>query len=101
MPPRPRAGLIRREVTRVINAGNPSPMTTSSIPEPPTISSLWPPHGNPQRGAVGVAWVELSTGLFQAADVDRDRLADELNRLAPSEVFVGEMAATAEAAGLL
>src|SRR5262249_40581777 len=34
-------------------------------------------------------------------DVDRDRLADELQRLAPSEVLVGEMAATAESAPLL
>jgi DNA mismatch repair protein MutS len=45
--------------------------------------------------------VELSTGLFQAADIHRDRLADELHRLSPSECLVGEMASAAEAAALL
>ena len=45
--------------------------------------------------------MELSAGLFQAADVARDRLGDELARLAPSECLCGEMASTAEAAPLL
>ena len=64
--------LIRREVTRVVTPGT---LTDDNLLDPRQsnhLVSLSPP-GN-SRSAVGVAWVELSTGLFQAADVDRDRL---------------------------
>jgi DNA mismatch repair protein MutS len=37
-----------------------------------------------------LAWADLSTGQFQAADVPRERLADELGRLAPSELLCSE-----------
>ena len=39
---------------------------------------------------VGLAWLDLSTGSFQAADVPRDRLGDELARLAPAECICAE-----------
>ena len=42
------------------------------------------------RRPAGVAWVDLSTGQFQAADVPRERLADELGRLAPAECLYSE-----------
>jgi DNA mismatch repair protein MutS len=91
--------LIRREVTRVVTPGT---LTDDSLLDPRQSNHLvaLASPSNP-RSAVGVAWVELSTGMFQAADIERDRLADELNRLAPSECLVGEMAAGAEAAPLL
>jgi DNA mismatch repair protein MutS len=91
--------LIRREVTRVVTPGT---LTDDSLLDPRAANHLvaLAPLGNP-KAPVGVAWVELSTGLFQAADVKRERLADELDRLAPSEVLVGEMASMAEAAPLL
>src|SRR5262245_37780152 len=90
--------LIRREVTRVVTPGT---LTDDGLLDPRAANHLvaLAPMGG--RGPVGLAWVELSTGLFQAADVERDRLADELDRLAPSEVLVGEMASMAEAAPLL
>jgi DNA mismatch repair protein MutS len=91
--------LIRREVTRVVTPGT---LTDDALLDPRQLNHLvaLAPLGS-ARAPVGVAWVELSTGLFQAADVARDRLADELARLAPSEVLVGEMAGSAEAAALL
>jgi DNA mismatch repair protein MutS len=91
--------LIRREVTRVVTPGT---LTDDSLLDPRSANHLVAiaPLGN-LRAPVGLAWVELSTGLFQAANVPRERLADELDRLAPSEVLVGEMASTAEAAPLL
>jgi DNA mismatch repair protein MutS len=39
---------------------------------------------------VGLAWVELSTGQFQAADIGWDSLADELGRLAVAECLYEE-----------
>src|SRR5262245_23885185 len=91
--------LIRREVTRVVTPGT---LTDDGLLDPRASNYLvaLAPSGS-QRAPVGLAWVELSTGVFRAADVARDRLADELERLGPSEVLVGEMAAAAEAAPLL
>lgn len=41
------------------------------------------------RGRAGIAWVDLSTGRFQAEDVDSTReLYDELTRLSPAECLV-------------
>ena len=76
--------LIRREVTRVVTPGT---LTDDNLLDPRQANHLvaLAPLGQ-RRAAVGVAWVELSTGLFQAADVHRDRLADELGRLRPLRV---------------
>jgi DNA mismatch repair protein MutS len=91
--------LIRREVTRVVTPGT---LTEDGLLDPRQANYLCAlaPRGG-RHGAVGVAWADLSAGLFQAADFARDRLGDELARLAPSECLVGEMAAMAEAAPLL
>src|SRR5262249_7445288 len=43
---------------------------------------------------VGLAWIDLSTGTFQAAVVRATRLADELARIQPTECLVSEGAAT-------
>ncbi len=78
-------GLIRREVTRVVTPGT---LTEDSFLDPRRSNHLvavWA-RGND----VGLAWVELSTGQFQAADVTWPRLADELGRLAPSECVCAE-----------
>ena len=45
----------------------------------------------------GLAWVDLSTGFFSAADVPATRLADELSRLNAVECLYAESFATAVA----
>src|SRR3989440_10214953 len=73
-------GLVRREVTRVVTPGT---LTEDSLLDPRRsnfLVALAPEHG---KGAAGAACVDLSTGQFHAADVPRDKLADELGRLAP------------------
>src|SRR5262245_22474249 len=79
-------GLIRREVTRVVTPGT---LTEEGLLEPRRSNHLVAvaPGG---RDRVGLAWAELSAGRFQAADVPRQRLADELGRLAPSELLLAE-----------
>src|SRR6516225_536103 len=71
---------VRREVTRVVTPGT---LTEDTFLDPRRSNHLAAvyPHGT----QVGLAWVELSTGQFQAADVPWDRLGDELGRLAPAE----------------
>jgi DNA mismatch repair protein MutS len=102
-------GLVRREVTRIVTPGT---LTEDNLLDPRQANHLaalsWPgmpcgrfggsfppnlPGGRSQTkpaSTVGLAWVELTTGLFQAADVPHDRLADELARLAPAELLAGE-----------
>src|SRR5262249_25012058 len=81
-------GLVRREVTRVVTPGT---LTEDELLDPRQANHLvavWSssPGG---RAKVGLAWLDLSTGQFRAADVTWQRLPDELGRLAPSEVLCG------------
>src|SRR5579885_3095474 len=88
---------IRREVVRVVTPGT---LTEDDLLDPQRsnhLLALVPPGG---RTPAGLAWVELSTGLFQAADVLPSRLADEVLRLTPSECLIAEVT-TDEIAGLL
>jgi DNA mismatch repair protein MutS len=78
-------GLVRREVTRVITPGT---LTEDDLLDPRRPNHLLALH--PHRTSLGLAWVELSTGQFMAADIHSDRLADELSRLAPSECLLAE-----------
>src|SRR5262245_16206085 len=73
-------GLVRREVTRVVTPGT---VTEDNLLEPRQANYLAAlrPAGN----RVGVAWLELSMGTFQAVDVPWERLADELARIRPAE----------------
>jgi DNA mismatch repair protein MutS len=92
-------GLVRREVTRVVTPGT---LTEEDMLDPRQSNHLAAMTAPASRGPVGLAWVELSTGLFQAADVDRDRQVDELGRLRPSELLISEAATTsADAAAVL
>ena len=82
-------GLVRREVTRVVTPGT---LTEDDLLDPRQsnhLVALAPPLAGP-RGSVGVAWVELSAGQFYAADIPRERLLDEMARLAPSECLCAE-----------
>jgi DNA mismatch repair protein MutS len=80
---------VRREVVRVVSPGT---LTEDNLLDPQRsnhLLALVPPGG---RTPAGLAWVELSAGLFQAADVSPSRLADEVLRLAPSECLIAETA---------
>jgi DNA mismatch repair protein MutS len=89
-------GLVRREVTRVVTPGT---LTEDELLDPRQanhLASIWAvaapdnPGSAGDQDQVGLAWVDLSTGCFQAADVPWARLADELGRLAPSECLCPE-----------
>ena len=78
-------GLVRREVVRVVTPGT---VTDDELLDPRRANHLaaaWP-----EGERVGLAWADLSTGAFQAADVAWERLADELGRLAPAELLHDE-----------
>jgi DNA mismatch repair protein MutS len=80
-------GLVQRDVTRVVTPGT---LTEDDLLDPRQsnfLVALAPAHG---KGPTGAAWVDLSTGQYQAADIPRGKLADELGRLAPAEVLYSE-----------
>jgi DNA mismatch repair protein MutS len=85
-------GLVRREVTRVVTPGT---LTEDDLLDPRRPNHL---AALAARGPLlGLAWVELSTGHFQAADLPWPRLADELGRITPAEYLYAE----SDAVGLL
>lgn len=78
-------GLLRLEVVRVVSPGT---ATEEELLDPRRANHLvavWP-----QDELIGLAWADLSTGAFQAMDIPWPRLADELDRLAPSECLYPE-----------
>src|SRR5262249_8604024 len=78
-------GLVRREVTRVVTPGT---ITEDELLDPRKANHLAALHHG--GGRVGVAWVELSTGTFCAADFPPEKVADEVARLAPAECLGAE-----------
>src|SRR5258708_27963181 len=78
-------GLVKREATRVVTPGT---ITEDDLLDPRRLNYL--AALCPRGPIMGMAWVELSTGQFEAADLPAERFADELARLASSECLVAE-----------
>ncbi|MEM7316261.1 MAG: DNA mismatch repair protein MutS, partial [Planctomycetota bacterium] len=88
--PKQAKGLVKREVTRVVTPGT---LTDDGLLDPREFNFLaatvfGKPLNRTGIQTVGVAWVELSTGVFFATSVGADRLGDELARIGPAEVLV-------------
>jgi DNA mismatch repair protein MutS len=89
--PDPKKKIIHREVNRIVTPGT---VTDDSLLDPRApnhLVAVVPGKGN----TFGVAWADLSTGSFTAADVPGPRLPDELARLNASECLFAEHAAAA------
>src|SRR5262245_21175816 len=80
-------GLVKRDVTRVVTPGT---VTEDELLDPRAPNHLAAVYDG--SGAVGLAWVDLSSGRFFAADLPLERIGDELARLAPAECLVAEAA---------
>lgn len=84
-------GLVRREVTQIVSPGT---VTDQSILDPAISNYLCAAvrggAGGEQTDTIGIAWVELSTGQFVAACLDRARAQDLAERLSPSEILLPE-----------
>jgi DNA mismatch repair protein MutS len=89
-------GLVRREVTRVVTPGT---LTEDGLLDPRRPNRLLAVCAQP--ATIGLAWVDLSTGEFTAADVAQDRFEDELTRLVPSECLLPEREIESSVAGRL
>jgi DNA mismatch repair protein MutS len=83
--------IIRREVNRVVTPGTVTEDELLDPRRPNHLAALV----RAKTGRLGLAWADLSTGQFSAADLDDDVLADELGRLAIAECLLPEDAADA------
>ena len=85
--PRQAKGIVKREVTRVVSRGT---VTDDSLLEPCTANFLLALAASPTKDACGLAWIDVSTGRFEATVTTAERLGDELARVAPVEILVRE-----------
>ena len=79
--------IIRREVTRVATLGTVTEDELLDARRPNYLAALVRAKGT---GRLGLAWADLSTGAFSAADVADDRAADEVLRLGVAECLLPE-----------
>src|SRR5262245_40810113 len=83
-------GIIRRDVVRVVTPGT---VTEDALLDPRRPNHLVALQFG--KNGYGLAWLELSTGEFLAADVPMERLPDELGRIGGSECLLAEDALAA------
>jgi DNA mismatch repair protein MutS len=95
--PDPKKKIIHREVNRIVTPGTVTDDGLLDPRAPNHLVAIVPGKGN----TFGLAWVDLSTGAFAAADISAARLSDELARLNAAEALFSEGAAAAvtEASG--
>lgn len=84
--PKKAKGLVRREVTRVVTPGT---LTDDALLDPRAsnyLAAIVPGE------IVGLSWIDFSTGRFYASTCAGERLGDELARITPSEILIGDSA---------
>ncbi|MCC6494480.1 MAG: DNA mismatch repair protein MutS [Pirellulales bacterium] len=83
--PRQAKGIVKRDVTRIVSRGT---VTDDALLEPCAANYLAAVASNHPFMPCGLAWIDVSTGRFEAALVNQQRLGDELARIAPVEILV-------------
>jgi DNA mismatch repair protein MutS len=90
--PRTTKGLLRREVTRIVTPGI---AADESLLDPDRRNFLVAivrerRRGDDDQQSVGLAWIDVAAGRFEAAVVTPDDVTDHLLRLDPSEILCAE-----------
>ncbi len=91
--PKTTKGLLRREVTRIVTPGIAADESLLDPVRRNWLVALLPralAGRDDGAVAVGIAWLDVAAGRFEAAVVDRDDVADHLLRLEPAEVLCAE-----------
>jgi DNA mismatch repair protein MutS len=85
---------LRREVVRLVTPGTLTEDSLLDSARPNLLLAL-----AETAEAVGAAWLDVSTGLFETAALDRAALPALLGRLDPAEILAGETIALGDFAG--
>ena len=80
--PRFAKGIVDRAIVRVVTAGTLTEENALDAREPNYLACV-----HALGNVAGIAWVDLSTGRFQACEVDVRKISDEIARIAPAELF--------------
>ena len=89
--PKTTKGLLRREVTRIVTPGIASDESLLDPLRPNYLLAIIPQAAaDRDHVQVGLAWIDVAAGRFEAAVVSRDDAADHLLRLDPTEVLCAE-----------
>jgi DNA mismatch repair protein MutS len=81
--PKESKGIVERGIVRVVTAGT---LTEEDALDARASNYLCAAHLGPKRS--GLAWVDISTGRFHAADVATEEVADLVARVAPAELLL-------------
>jgi len=87
--PRQAKGVVRRDVTRLVTPGTLTDEDLLDRREGNYLAAVFAGAD----GQAGIAWVELSSGSFEAMVAPADRALDELVRIGPAEVIVADASA--------
>lgn len=77
--------IVRREVVRVVTPGTITEENLLDAKKPNYLLTL-----AKSGSEYAVAWVDISTGRFHTTKADKDSLASELGRIAPSEILLAD-----------
>ena len=78
-------GPVERQVTRVVTPGT---LTDSALLDAKRDNLLLALHRN--RATAGLAWLSLASGRFSVMETAAANLANELERLRPSEILIAD-----------
>ena len=82
-------GLVKREVVRLVTPGTLTDESLLQQRQSNYLAAIFTAAGKGD-GAIGIAWVELSSGAFWTMTTPSDHMLDELIRISPAEVILAE-----------
>jgi DNA mismatch repair protein MutS len=88
--PRTAKGIVDRAIVRVVTAGTITEETSLDARRSNWLACLHPARRDDGNGSCGLAWVDLSTGRFLAAELPAASVADEVGRIGPAELIWSE-----------
>lgn len=90
--PKQAKGLVKREISRIVSRGT---VTDDALLDPAASNFLLAlcyrersPGDTGGGNPCGLAWIDISTGRFEASVLPADKLGDELARIAPVEILL-------------
>jgi len=79
--------LVRREIARIVSRGTVTDDALLDPAESNFLLAICLSDGGP-GAACGFAWIDISTGRFEASVLPHEKLGDELARVAPVEILL-------------
>ena len=84
--PREAKGIVKRDITRIVSRGT---VTDDALLDPQSSNFLLAVVTQ-KSDFCGLAWIDVSTGVFEAATVSQGKLGDELARVSPVEILLAD-----------